>query len=149
MAWDINLSMLFSKCRENRSLISHYFYGFHYLFVLFWTVFIIFLLRSVMQNSIEKDVSSALSEEQLPFKTALTSFSFSLHQYWFSWLLLATLNYSGSLHLWMERISSDVHIGKSSKNSTVAGKKQIISIKNKVQLKIIVFENILSNKVNY
>ncbi|GFT97594.1 uncharacterized protein NPIL_529981, partial [Nephila pilipes] len=64
----------------------------------------------VIQNCPEKDVSPVLSEEQLPFKTALTSFSFSLHQYWFSWLLLATLNYSGSLHLWMERISSDVHI---------------------------------------
>ncbi|GFY72746.1 solute carrier family 43 member 3 [Trichonephila inaurata madagascariensis] len=64
----------------------------------------------VIQNCPEKDVSPVLSEEHLPFKTALTSFSFSLHQYWFSWLLLATLNYSGSLHLWMERISSDVHI---------------------------------------
>ncbi|XP_035223710.1 solute carrier family 43 member 3-like isoform X2 [Stegodyphus dumicola] len=57
----------------------------------------------------EKETSPAVCDEQLPFKVALTSFSFSLHQYWFSWLLLATLNYSGSLHLWMERISTDFH----------------------------------------
>ncbi|XP_054722623.1 equilibrative nucleobase transporter 1-like [Uloborus diversus] len=64
----------------------------------------------VVQNIVEKESSAVVPvEDQLPFRVALTSFSFSLHQYWFSWLLLATLNYSGSLHLWMERISSDVH----------------------------------------
>ncbi|KAG8194710.1 hypothetical protein JTE90_028024 [Oedothorax gibbosus] len=66
-------------------------------------------IKALHQNG-ESVVELTLSEESLPFKTALTSFSYSFHQYWFSWLLLATLNYSGSLHLWMERISSDVHI---------------------------------------
>ncbi|XP_042901069.1 equilibrative nucleobase transporter 1 [Parasteatoda tepidariorum] len=67
--------------------------------------------RKVLQSvEMEKEITTASLEEQLPFKVAVTSFSFSLHQYWFSWLLLATLNYSGSLHLWMERISSDFHV---------------------------------------
>ncbi|XP_013790470.2 solute carrier family 43 member 3-like, partial [Limulus polyphemus] len=41
---------------------------------------------------------------ELPLKASLFSFSFQLHQFWFSWLLLYTILYVGTLNLWLIRI---------------------------------------------
>ncbi|XP_023237546.1 solute carrier family 43 member 3-like isoform X1 [Centruroides sculpturatus] len=44
---------------------------------------------------------------RVPLRKSLLSFSFLAHQYWFSWVLLYTVIYIGTLHLWIERVTTD------------------------------------------
>ncbi|XP_035213662.1 solute carrier family 43 member 3-like [Stegodyphus dumicola] len=46
-------------------------------------------------------------QEEIPLRNSLFSWSFFLHQYWFCWLLLYTIIYVGTLHLWSERTTTD------------------------------------------
>lgn len=46
-------------------------------------------------------------KKQIPLRKTLLSFSFLAHQYWFSWVLLYTVIYIGTLPLWIDRVTSD------------------------------------------
>uniref|UniRef100_A0A2L2YQ53 Solute carrier family 43 member 3 n=1 Tax=Parasteatoda tepidariorum TaxID=114398 RepID=A0A2L2YQ53_PARTP len=57
-------------------------------------------------KEIDKQVSVD-STKTVPLRESLFSVSYLLHQYWFCWLLLYTIIYVGTLHLWSERITTD------------------------------------------
>ncbi|XP_076329315.1 equilibrative nucleobase transporter 1-like isoform X2 [Tachypleus tridentatus] len=63
---------------------------------------------------------------ELPFKASLLSFSFQLHQFWFSWLLLYTILYVGTLNLWLAKIPGAVT--EVSHVTTVYGLTQIAAL---------------------
>ncbi|GFX15999.1 solute carrier family 43 member 3 [Trichonephila clavipes] len=46
-------------------------------------------------------------KEEIPLRNSLLSVSYMLHQYWFCWILLYTIIYVGTLHLWSERTTTD------------------------------------------
>ncbi|GFR14151.1 hypothetical protein TNCT_141901 [Trichonephila clavata] len=51
-------------------------------------------------------------KEEIPLRQSLLSVSYMLHQYWFCWILLYTIIYVGTLHLWSERTTTDKNEGK-------------------------------------
>ncbi|CAL1299553.1 unnamed protein product [Larinioides sclopetarius] len=58
-------------------------------------------------KSIQAAVSEQGKPEEIPLRRSLLSVSFLLHQYWFCWILLYTIIYVGTLHLWAERTTTD------------------------------------------
>ncbi|GIY57591.1 solute carrier family 43 member 3 [Caerostris darwini] len=46
-------------------------------------------------------------KKEIPLKNSLLSISYMLHQYWFCWILLYTIIYVGTLHLWSARTTTD------------------------------------------
>lgn len=53
-------------------------------------------------------VSSRSSvEEEIPLSQSLFSIPFSLHQWWYSWLITYMIMYVGTMNLWLDRVTSD------------------------------------------
>ena len=50
------------------------------------------------------------SEDDVPLGVSLWSCAFTLHQLWFSWLNTYMVLYSGSMNLWLDRVTSDTAI---------------------------------------
>ena len=50
------------------------------------------------------------SSDDVPLGVSLWSCSFTLHQLWFSWLNTYMVLYSGSMNLWLDRVTSDTAI---------------------------------------
>lgn len=50
------------------------------------------------------------SEDDIPLGVSLWSWAFTLHQLWFSWLNTYMVLYSGSMNLWLDRVTSDTAI---------------------------------------
>ncbi|XP_023209403.1 solute carrier family 43 member 3-like isoform X1 [Centruroides sculpturatus] len=63
---------------------------------------------STNSSEISENSSTNTTSDDPALKDSLLSFSFFIHLYWFSWLLMATINYAGSLNLWLERITNNV-----------------------------------------
>lgn len=51
--------------------------------------------------------SSCEAEEQVPLSQSLFSIPFSLHQWWYSWLITYMIMYVGTMNLWLDRVTSD------------------------------------------
>ena len=51
--------------------------------------------------------SSTDSEEMIPLSQSLFSIPFSLHQWWYSWLITYMIMYVGTMNLWLDRVTSD------------------------------------------
>ncbi|KAG8198507.1 hypothetical protein JTE90_017373 [Oedothorax gibbosus] len=54
-----------------------------------------------------QDEKGALEETRPSLRESFFSASYMLHQYWFCWILLYTIIYVGTLHLWAERTTTD------------------------------------------
>ena len=54
--------------------------------------------------------SSASSIDQVPLKQSLFSLPFSLHQWWYSWLITYMIMYVGSMNLWLNRVTTDMWV---------------------------------------
>ncbi|CAG2106746.1 unnamed protein product [Medioppia subpectinata] len=50
------------------------------------------------------------SNDSVPLNVSLWSLAFMLHQLWFSWLNTYMVLYSGSMNLWLDRVTSDTVI---------------------------------------
>lgn len=51
--------------------------------------------------------SSADSEDRIPLSQSLFSIPFSLHQWWYSWLITYMIMYVGTMNLWLDRVTDD------------------------------------------
>ena len=49
-------------------------------------------------------------DDDVPLSVSLWSWAFTLHQLWFSWLNTYMVLYSGSMNLWLDRVTSDTAI---------------------------------------
>ncbi|XP_054719767.1 equilibrative nucleobase transporter 1-like [Uloborus diversus] len=58
-------------------------------------------------NLKKKEAEAELRVKERPLRESLLSASFMMHQYWFCWLLLYTIIYIGTLHLWIDRTTTD------------------------------------------
>ncbi|XP_027203198.2 equilibrative nucleobase transporter 1-like isoform X2 [Dermatophagoides pteronyssinus] len=54
-----------------------------------------------------KPVKTADTENELPLRVSLVSISFLMHQLWFSWINTYMVLYSGSMALWLDRVTDD------------------------------------------
>ncbi|XP_055940776.1 equilibrative nucleobase transporter 1-like [Argiope bruennichi] len=63
--------------------------------------------KEVKGKSMQAATSEKEKREEIPLRRSLLSVSFLLHQYWFCWILLYTIIYVGTLHLWAERTTTD------------------------------------------
>lgn len=54
-----------------------------------------------------KPVKTADNENELPLRVSLISISFLMHQLWFSWINTYMVLYSGSMALWLDRVTDD------------------------------------------
>ena len=52
--------------------------------------------------------SNASSTDQVPLSQSLFSLPFSLHQWWYSWLITYMIMYVGSMNLWLDRVTTDM-----------------------------------------
>jgi len=51
--------------------------------------------------------SSDSTDPDIPLSVSMLSLPFTLHQYWFSWLLTYMIMYVGTMSLWLERVTHD------------------------------------------
>jgi hypothetical protein len=51
-----------------------------------------------------------VDSDDVPLGVSLWSCAFNLHQLWFSWLITYTVLYSGSMNLWLYRVTPDAQI---------------------------------------
>ena len=52
--------------------------------------------------------SEAVSDDEVPLRQSLLSLPFSLHQWWYSWLITYMIMYVGSMNLWLGRVTNDL-----------------------------------------
>ena len=65
----------------------------------------------VSATSIDSDVSRvSVSEAPVPLSSSLFSIPFTLHQWWFSWLLTYMIMYVGTMNLWLGRVTTDAAV---------------------------------------
>lgn len=58
--------------------------------------------------SSQLSLSSTSTSEKIPLKQSLFSLPFSLHQWWYSWLITYMIMYVGSMNLWLNRVTTDM-----------------------------------------
>jgi len=51
--------------------------------------------------------SSDSTDPDIPLSMSMLSLPFTLHQYWFSWLLTYMIMYVGTMSLWLDRVTQD------------------------------------------
>lgn len=59
-------------------------------------------------NGLMRIFNGAAAQDDIPLSISLKSWSFLSHQLWFSWLNTYMVLYSGSLVLWLSRVTSDL-----------------------------------------
>lgn len=64
-------------------------------------------VKSVVTRSSLRTPSEA-SDIEVPLRESLTSLPFTLHQWWYSWLITYMIMYVGTMNLWLQRVTSDM-----------------------------------------
>ncbi|KAI1289929.1 Solute carrier family 43 member 3 [Halotydeus destructor] len=70
--------------------------------------------------------SSASSELEIPLRHSLLSLPFTLHQWWYSWLITYMIMYVGTMNLWLQRVTTDIQVA--SNFSKVFGIVQVLAL---------------------
>ena len=67
-------------------------------------------VESTVSTDSEVSRTSSDLRSQIPLTFSLLSIPFTLHQWWFSWLLTYMIMYVGTMNLWLDRVTEDASV---------------------------------------
>lgn len=66
------------------------------------------MISGVSSRSISVSETSTVASVEPPFSQSLISLPFTLHQWWYSWLITYMIMYVGTMNLWLDRVTDDM-----------------------------------------